>query len=245
MLCPFDFGFRLSVEIRYCRIIKPHTQQGSDYEQPGNTISLLSGFASSRKIHNRLFEIVLHIHTHTRARAHALFTWPPSVGDPALAGCRTSFAQGVSRTVGRRRRRQRRVKMGWDAAVAIVPIVVASVVPQIKHTGSVDFYLGYLLTWSWVITCVFSFSRGTVLIRRLSTVDFSAHGSIASSGVRDSRVCILSTRSNYCALVRDGFSSQFSFAFALMFSFIFFGCQRGFQWGNPNASYPIFFRTAK
>lgn len=33
-------------------------------------------------------------------------------------------------------------------------------VPQIKHTGSVDFYLGYLLTWSWVITCV-SFARDT------------------------------------------------------------------------------------
>lgn len=63
--------------------------------------------------------------------------------------------------------------------------VAVSVVPQIKHTGSVDFNLGYLLTWSWVITCVFFFSR-YVLSRRLSTVDFSAHSLIASSRVGDS-----------------------------------------------------------
>lgn len=82
---------------------------------------------------------------------------------------------------------------GEDTAEEIFAIagrsVAVSVVPQIKHTGSVDCYLGYLLTWSWVVTCVFFFSL-YVLIRRLSTVDFSAHGLIASSRVENSCVFV-------------------------------------------------------
>lgn len=83
-----------------------------------------------------------------------------------------------------------------------------------------------------MITCVFFFSRN-VLIRRLSTVDFFAHGSFASSRVGGSYVCsILSTRSNYGSHLAFALSFSFFFA-ALMFSFS--GAD-----GEPFTFYPVF-----
>lgn len=105
--------------------------------------------------------------------------------------------------------------------------VAVSVVPQIKHTGSVDFNLGYLLTWSCVITCVFFFSR-YVLSRRLSTVDFSAHSLIASSRVGDSCVCV-------CIFFPPELCSHSAFAlsfFAGSNVLFFFGAER-LPMGNP------------
>lgn len=92
---------------------------------------------------------------------------------------------------------------GRHTAVKIVAIVGGSVGRSVgwlllfrcsankTHTGSVDCYLGYLLTWSWVVTCVFFFSL-YVLIRRFSTVDFSAHDLLALSRVENlcMRVCV-------------------------------------------------------
>lgn len=186
-----------------------------------------SEFASSRKILNRLLEIVSSSKALSRAHTHNRFTWP------RLRLIRTAVARPRASNSGRR--------MWWrdgDTAVKIVAIagrsVAVSVVPQIKHTGSADCYLGFLLTWSWVVTCVFFFSL-YVLIRRLSTVDFSAHGLIASSRVENSCVYVCVLYPLEATWLSLSFPSQFFCALKCSL----FRVRRGFIWLTL-FFYPVF-----
>lgn len=152
-----------------------------------------------------------------RTHKHNRFTWPRYVWSrpPLLSALECRVLGGrFDREVG-------------DTAEEIVAIggrsVAVSVVPEIKHTESVDCYLGYLMTWSWVVTRVFFFSL-YVLIRRLSTVDFSAHGLIASSRVENSfvYVCV------FYPLETTWFSLSFSSQFFCALLCSLFRVPRGF-----------------